>query len=352
MCRTNGPRCDTNQSARERARVNARRRVARNTAKATAALDAGDQARAVYYARLVADAAVDEMAHADPVEDAAPVAAAVVEPEDYRLNHRAPRRDDEEGTTVALSDILTGDVYPRDVLAHPDWYGGEHAETIQQAKAAAGNPEAMVTVYRAVPPGVTRINRGDWVTLSRDYAQGHSYGLVAGEGPESDGVIISAQVKASTIYSEGYLEEWGYDGETDIDVASPPPAPVSAPESTAAAPKRAPKDAYEWGVSLREKYGVDLFLAGGRDADSVVSLDEIVVPKEQRGSGVGTRVMEEIVAEADRNGWTVALTPSNAKGGSVTRLREFYRRFGFVPNKGRNKDFRTTQAYVRKPSGS
>jgi len=45
--------------------------------------------------------------------------------------------------------------------------GGEYKdadlETISVMKAAAGNPDAEVTIYRAVPKGVTDINEGDWV---------------------------------------------------------------------------------------------------------------------------------------------------------------------------------------------
>lgn len=76
-------------------------------------------------------------------------------------------------------------------------------------------------------------------------------------------------------------------------------------------------------------------------------LSKIEIPKSDRNTGQGTRIMEEIVSAADAQGIDLALTPSDAFGSSKTRLEKFYRRFGFVPNKGRNKDFTTREAMLR-----
>lgn len=76
-------------------------------------------------------------------------------------------------------------------------------------------------------------------------------------------------------------------------------------------------------------------------------LSKIEVPKGGRNTGQGTMVMEEIVAAADSQGIDIALTPSDAFGSSKARLEKFYRRFGFMPNKGRNKDFTTREAMIR-----
>ena len=129
----------------------------------------------------------------------------------YRLSHRAPEQDDED-TNARLDQVLHSEVYPRDVLQHPDWYGARYPEAIRQVRAAAtaGDPNRLVTIYRAVPIGVTRINTGDWVALSRSYANDESQ-RVAGDGSAA-GNIITAQVLASSLYIEGILEEWGYQG--------------------------------------------------------------------------------------------------------------------------------------------
>lgn len=86
---------------------------------------------------------------------------------------------------------------------------------------------------------------------------------------------------------------------------------------------------------------------GGRDR---WTLSRIVVPKEQRGTGVGAKVMGAVVREADKDGVVVALTPSTDFGAtSKARLVAFYKRFGFVENKGRNKDYEIGEAMYRLP---
>lgn len=81
-----------------------------------------------------------------------------------------------------------------------------------------------------------------------------------------------------------------------------------------------------------------------------VVVNRIVVPAEQRDHGVGSRIMQDITKAADRNGWSLALTPSSDFGGSKTRLIGFYKRYGFVPNTGRNKDYSTRETMIRPAS--
>ncbi len=76
-------------------------------------------------------------------------------------------------------------------------------------------------------------------------------------------------------------------------------------------------------------------------------LSQIVVPQDQRSTGKGTAAMQALVAYADRTGQRIELTPSSDFGGSKKRLTEFYKRFGFVENKGRNKDYEISEAMYR-----
>lgn len=79
-----------------------------------------------------------------------------------------------------------------------------------------------------------------------------------------------------------------------------------------------------------------------------VTLNKIIA--NELGRGNGSRFMEELIKMADDNGWILALTPDTSFGGtSVGRLKNFYKRFGFKPNKGRNTDFNTRESMVRKP---
>ena len=87
-----------------------------------------------------------------------------------------------------------------------------------------------------------------------------------------------------------------------------------------------------------------------RTCSGIAVLSKLVVPQTDRGAGTGSAVMSDIVARADEEGWTLALTPSTDFGGSsLRRLEGFYRRFGFVPNRGRHRDFETTEAMIRRP---
>lgn len=79
--------------------------------------------------------------------------------------------------------------------------------------------------------------------------------------------------------------------------------------------------------------GVDVNLAPSGGDDNI-HLSKIVVPKQVRNIGLGSRVMDAIGREADDTGSSVSLDPSGDFGGSVSRLRKFYRRFGFKKNKG------------------
>lgn len=106
-------------------------------------------------------------------------------------------------------------------------------------------------------------------------------------------------------------------------------------------------DAKSLSKNIEDKYNVKLDLF---ETDKDISLSKIVVPKETRGKGIGTSAMEEIINYADINNKRILLTPSTDFGGtSVDRLKDFYKGFGFVENKGKNKDFTTKETMYRNP---
>lgn len=96
-----------------------------------------------------------------------------------------------------------------------------------------------------------------------------------------------------------------------------------------------------------ENPGVVLQFHGGGGKPVIVSL--ISVPKTERGKGTGGKIMRELLEIADRNGDTVALTPSGDFGGSVTKLKQWYASLGFVFNKGRAKDYEISEGMYRLP---
>lgn len=125
--------------------------------------------------------------------------------ENYRLSHQAPGPE-EDGTTIRFDQVgsANDEVFPLDVLDKPQNYGLQHATTVNALTQARGNADAEVRIYRAVPEGVTTINPGDWVAISKEYAEV--------EAQIEGSIIISAIVPARDLWSEGLLEEWGYQG--------------------------------------------------------------------------------------------------------------------------------------------
>jgi hypothetical protein len=97
--------------------------------------------------------------------------------------------------------------------------------------------------------------------------------------------------------------------------------------------------------SLNEEVDVSLY----GDAEKGYTLSKIEVSGDERNAGQGTKAMQDIVDRMDREGAVIALTPDDAFGGNKNRLIKFYKRFGFVPNKGRNKDFRFRETMIRYP---
>lgn len=97
---------------------------------------------------------------------------------------------------------------------------------------------------------------------------------------------------------------------------------------------------------------IDLYESSSTDSEGnrIAVLSRIVVPEDDRDQGTGTEIMSDIVAWAEENGNTIALSPTGDYGGDPDRLAEFYRRFGFVDNRGKDKDFAISETMYRLPN--
>lgn len=98
--------------------------------------------------------------------------------------------------------------------------------------------------------------------------------------------------------------------------------------------------------ALMDEYGLSNVTMSKKG--DVVKLDKIVAKEMNQGNG--TRFMTDLATVADRHGWTLSLTPDASFGASsVSRLKKFYKRFGFKDNKGRNTDFTINESMIRRP---
>lgn len=95
----------------------------------------------------------------------------------------------------------------------------------------------------------------------------------------------------------------------------------------------------------------DLYQSASPDSEGNprIVLARVEVPEDRRNQGTGTAFMEDLIEWADENGFTITLTPDDAFGGSVRRLNDFYKRFGFIDNTGRDKDFAISETMYRLP---
>lgn len=115
-----------------------------------------------------------------------------------------------------------------------------------------------------------------------------------------------------------------------------------------------------WATEQKTKYGPDLaaldvYLTKQGD----LKLDTLAVNRGANNAGLGTRVMEDLTRFADAHGARIILSlaqkgyepiAGGVKTTSRERLKRFYKRFGFVENSGRNKDFAIKESMYREPT--
>tara|TARA_R110002126_G_scaffold73946_2_gene184538 strand:- start:5696 stop:7855 length:2160 start_codon:yes stop_codon:yes gene_type:complete len=132
--------------------------------------------------------------------------------DEYAGTHTAPQND---GYSSPLHE-LGGNIYPDDIYSSnaARYYGDGNPvldrDTMKVLQSMRGKPDEPVSIYRAVPKGVTDINAGDWVTVNRDYAVSH------GESNFGDAFdVIEQKVPARDLFTDGNsIHEFGYSPPT------------------------------------------------------------------------------------------------------------------------------------------
>ena len=96
--------------------------------------------------------------------------------------------------------------------------------------------------------------------------------------------------------------------------------------------------------ALTNKYSNDIDKLNISDK-TYISINLIKV--KEKSNGIGTKIMNEIIEYADKEKKLIVLSPSKDFGGTVSRLIKFYKRFDFVENKGKNKDYEISETMYR-----
>lgn len=125
----------------------------------------------------------------------------------YRGEHQPDRMG--VGYDLTSEGIIDDSIY-----TNPEWYAVMSEKSYRESYAVLNRvrnkPNANVTIYRATPSN--EINPGDWVTLSRSYAQEHLERVLNNEGN-----IVKKVVKAKDIQWAGDdINEFGYFPDGDI----------------------------------------------------------------------------------------------------------------------------------------
>ena len=98
---------------------------------------------------------------------------------------------------------------------------------------------------------------------------------------------------------------------------------------------------------IKEKYKNSFKTINIYEYNNKISIDLIIV--KEKNSGEGTKLMKDICEYADKSKKIIILSPSDEFGGNKKRLIQFYKRFGFVENKGKNKEFSIFESMYRLP---
>lgn len=133
---------------------------------------------------------------------------------EYRMMHQpspeGPRAHD------LTEDGGEGQWLPDDVYTNPNFYSGADRtvlkETMDQLERVKGDPDAKVTIYRWAPEG-EKIQAGNWVSLSKAYAEQHGASNSGGKA----GSVVSMEVPAKDVRFAGDdLAEFGWFPEEEV----------------------------------------------------------------------------------------------------------------------------------------
>lgn len=124
--------------------------------------------------------------------------------EDYMMSHRPTE------TGITADNLINQDVETPmpdnyyEILNNQAKNDIDIKETMDQLNKIKNNPDAEITIYRATAGN--SINDGDWITLSKNYANKHNEHSLGNKGN-----VVEMKVKAKDIQFAGDdIKEWGY----------------------------------------------------------------------------------------------------------------------------------------------
>ena len=137
----------------------------------------------------------------------------------YFLNHRPI--DIREFPEYRIDLIMDSGIMPNDIFTNPRAILGdkdtESKDILSILKDVQRIPDATVTIYRGAPSSGV-LNTGDWVTLSKMYAEKYAAGGDYCDRP--DAKVYRYTVKAKDLSFDGdSIYEFGYWGPQILGIA-------------------------------------------------------------------------------------------------------------------------------------
>lgn len=176
--------------------------------------------------------------------------------------------------------------------------------------------------------------------------------------------ILSEKKKALTLKSAWIIKNKQHISPTDNASALPSTSKTgksmntvysnSISETTEKVNPKKPKTTKKFALSLESiegKYKNQAKVLLLTENKGSVSIRNLVVEPEQRNKGVGQAILDDIVAYADAKSKIITLTPTSEYG-TKKRLISWYKKNGFVENKGKNTDFTISDTMYRLPLSS
>lgn len=173
--------------------------------------------------------------------------------------------------------------------------------------------------------------------------------------------ILSEKKKALTLKSAWIIKNKQHISPTDNASALPSTSKTgksmntvysnSISETTEKVNPKTAKTTKKFALSLEsieEKYKNQAKVLLLTENKGSVSIRNLVVEPEQRNKGVGQAILDDIVAYADAKSKIITLTPTSEYG-TKKRLISWYKKNGFVENKGKNTEFTISDTMYRLP---
>ena len=169
-----------------------------------------------------------------------------------------------------------------------------------------------------------------------------------GQRENGEFVLIDEGALNKNVTSTSEIPVWAKE-EWEL-IKSKRRAARKAPAKTEAAQEKPRKGKEQRVDVIMENEFSDLTIDIYEDTkNKTLTLSRVVVPENIRNEGTGTKFMNRLIKESDVRGYKIILTPSNDFGGNKNKLFDFYERFGFVRNKGKNRDFSHKEDMYRLP---